>query len=61
MDNEEKVREIKQWLDEISAEAAKLTDAMQRVREQVERIQPNPRATNVKHHWPGRRGGSRIR
>jgi hypothetical protein len=40
MDDQEKLRDIKKWLEEIAAETVKLSDSIQRLRESLERIKP---------------------
>jgi hypothetical protein len=40
MDEQEKLRQIKKSLEEIAAEAVRLSDAIQRLREELERIKP---------------------
>ncbi|HEV3117364.1 MAG TPA: hypothetical protein VGY58_09940 [Gemmataceae bacterium] len=42
MEDQEKLHQIKKTLDEIAAEAVKLSDAIQRLREELERIKPKP-------------------
>jgi len=42
MDDQEKLRQIKKTLEGIAAEAVKLSDAIQRLREELERIKPKP-------------------
>jgi hypothetical protein len=42
MDEQEKLRDIKKWLEQIAAEAVRLSEAIQRLREELERIKPKP-------------------